>query len=354
MSRWNHLVCFAHKLNLVVSCSIDEIEELKAIVDAIKRVVSFFHKSSKATDKLTVIQDRLNLPKHRLIQHVDTRWNSVFYMLQRYLEQQEAVRTTLCMLEKASLVLPTEQNSTIEEVLKILQPFEIVTTELSAEKYVSASKVIPLACGLQKLVLSHQSSTTDNISGLLAEKLTTQMASMFGGMEEKPILAVATLLDPRFKKIPFSRNSTIEKMKRLMVDDAASLSTGSIARADDQPANTTPQQSHSTTSNPVWDIFDEEAVNSTSMRTLGISAITEIDQYFKQPVISRQSDPLEWWHNNTHVYPALHKVAKVYLCTVATSVPSERLFSKAGELISAKRNRLKLENVNTFLFLNKC
>ena len=352
-NRWNSLVCFAHRLNLVVTCAINDVEELQAIVDGIKRIVTYFHKSSKATDKLTAIQDRLGLPNHRLIQHVDSRWNSVFYMMERYLLQQEAVRTTLCMLDKASLVLPAEQNCSIEAVLEILKPFEAVTTEVSAEKYVSASKVIPLARGLQKLVTTHQSSSTDTIAQLLAEKLIAQMSNRFVGLEDKSVLAVATLLDPRFKKVPFSRNhaSCFERMKRLMIDDATSL-TESTAPVEKETSQQSTSMSTPATSNPVWDMFDEEAESSTSMRSTEISINTEIDQYFKQPVISRQCNPLEWWHSNMHVYPALHKVAKVYLSTVATSVPSERLFSKAGELISSKRSRLKEENVNAFLFLN--
>lgn len=37
----------------------------------------------------------------------------------------------------------------------------------------------------------------------------------------------------------------------------------------------------------------------------------------------------------------------------AISVPSERVFSKAGEVLNKKRNRLKGKTVNMLLFLNK-
>ena len=39
--------------------------------------------------------------------------------------------------------------------------------------------------------------------------------------------------------------------------------------------------------------------------------------------------------------------------TRGTSVPSERLFSKAGEAIAARRSNIKPKNVDMILFLNK-
>jgi hypothetical protein len=39
------------------------------------------------------------------------------------------------------------------------------------------------------------------------------------------------------------------------------------------------------------------------------------------------------------VYPLIYMEAQKIFCVVATSVPSERLFSKAGATLSKERNR---------------
>lgn len=75
-------------------------------------------------------------------------------------------------------------------------------------------------------------------------------------------------------------------------------------------------------------------------------------RFMEEKVITRSEDPLLWWKSNEAVLPLLSKVAKKNLGIVATSVPAERLFSKAGETISQRRNRLKPKNVNMLLFLN--
>ena len=41
----------------------------------------------------------------------------------------------------------------------------------------------------------------------------------------------------------------------------------------------------------------------------------------------------------------------IYQLLQLLHVPSERLFSKAGELVSAKRNRIKAKNVDMMLFV---
>ena len=79
----------------------------------------------------------------------------------------------------------------------------------------------------------------------------------------------------------------------------------------------------------------------------------ELKRYLEEPHISREEDPLAWWRERATLFPKLKEMANRYLCTPASSVPSERLFSKAGELISHRRSSLKEENINMILFLNK-
>ena len=185
------------------------------------------------------------------------------------------------------------------------------------------------------------------------------MTTRFGpNMEEKTVMAIATLLDPRFKKIPFRDARAIDKMTQRIVSDAKALYQETQQQQNEHTPSATVHNDPPTTSqsgcNPVWEIFDQQAAESTSRRVPAITALSEIEQYFKLPVINRKKDPLLWWKQNCQAFPMLEKVARVYLCTVATSVPSERLFSKAGELISARRNRIKPKNINMFLFLNNC
>lgn len=51
-------------------------------------------------------------------------------------------------------------------------------------------------------------------------------------------------------------------------------------------------------------------------------------------------DIICWWKLHAHRYPNLSRIAWDYLSIPASSVPSEHLFSRAGDIITKKRNRL--------------
>lgn len=58
-----------------------------------------------------------------------------------------------------------------------------------------------------------------------------------------------------------------------------------------------------------------------------------------------------WWRDNAARFPLLSVAARRYLAAPATSVPSERLFSSAGDISDDKRTCLLAENLERLVFL---
>ena len=66
----------------------------------------------------------------------------------------------------------------------------------------------------------------------------------------------------------------------------------------------------------------------------------KLRQYLNKSHILRSEEPIKYWDKLKVVYPTLHSCALKYLCIVATSVPSERMFSKAVAIKAECRSRL--------------
>ncbi|KAI4795310.1 hypothetical protein KUCAC02_031495 [Chaenocephalus aceratus] len=313
--KWTHHPCLAHTINLKV---------MKPTLDKVKGMVEFFHKSTRATEKLKSTQRQMDMPELRLKQDCVTRWNSTLYMLNRVLESKDAVISTLALINAHLDALDQDEWEALQETCTVLDPFEQVTVEISSESYVTSSKVLLLCRGLQK---SH-SLQPDTKS---------------------------TILDPRFKRLAFDDNCA--------VDEALQRVTAAAARCDlsSQPAQppggqegeegarapeVEPQMS------AVWRLFDARATEDIARRNPSADALLEVRSYLEEPLIPRTADPLSWWESKASVYPRLVKVMARRLCIVATSVPSERIFSKTGQIITERRNRINPSKLRHLVFLN--
>ncbi|KAL0973170.1 hypothetical protein UPYG_G00199880 [Umbra pygmaea] len=144
-----HVPCFAHNLNLIVTKALDETPVLNEIRQKARKIVGLFRSSCKAKDKLVEIQSWSSHQALQLIQEVQTRWNSTFDMLQRLYDQREPVAAALSNLNNDTAPLTSLEYEIIQQSLSLLQPFKLATTEMSEEKRVSASKLIPLYRMLQ-------------------------------------------------------------------------------------------------------------------------------------------------------------------------------------------------------------
>lgn len=78
----------------------------------------------------------------------------------------------------------------------------------------------------------------------------------------------------------------------------------------------------------------------------------EIEKYLNEPRTENSENILDWWRKHENVYPSLSKMAKDFLGTPATSVPVERLFSRAALTITKRRNRLGVDSIKSLMCLN--
>ncbi len=62
-------------------------------------------------------------------------------------------------------------------------------------------------------------------------------------------------------------------------------------------------------------------------------------------------DLLQWWNLHSMDFPILSKMAKDYLTIQSSSVPSENLFSGAGNVITDSRNRLSSDTAQCLVCL---
>lgn len=141
-----HLRCFAHTLNLIANDGLKNTTDLR---EKCRNIVSYFHRSVTEARALEATQTQLNIKKQKLIQEVSTRWNSTYEMLSRLEEQEEAVKVALTRLDNPVCGLEKEDWLILKELTKVLSPLYEVTKEISAEKNVPASKIIPFVRILQ-------------------------------------------------------------------------------------------------------------------------------------------------------------------------------------------------------------
>lgn len=348
-----HVPCFAHTLNLIVQSAIKNSEEVRQVREKVKAIVTFFHHSVKASDKLAEIQEEKGLQKKKLITDVDTRWNSIYYMLERFEEQYEVITTTLCLLGKHQMCLSSDELETVKNAVQVLEPFEEATREMSAEKFTTLSKIIPLIRALQDCSVSRKSSIFS-----LCDELQKQFAKKFTGMEANFHIAAGTLLDPRFKKVPFADSGNSKRIEERLIN----IMKPTVGNQGDQQASSTAATRQETQESQtperkrtLWKMFDEKVERTVKVGQSSSAAGPHIDmrRYLEEPLIAREGDPVTWWRDHSPLFPKLAEQAKKFLCIPATSVPSERLFSKAGELVSQRRNCLGDGNINSILFLNK-
>lgn len=357
--------CVGHILNLAVNDGL-KVRGISEAVARCRKLVEHFSRSRTASEQLEKVQSQMQLKKHKLIQDVVTRWNSTYLMIERLLEQKEAiVQVVKDTLPHANAPVPTYLPSdgeweTIERLVPILVPFYDATVWLSGSSYVTISAVGPTVCELKK-VLKVQGQDPAEIRRL-KEAVQSKLKKYFDKESEESFLDECTYLDPRFRDFPHKLESKRGVEDKLMEELARIIS-------DDMSANPTMQQGVTESVSSVGMSTTERPTGLSRLLSTIMSpsdapvqqdpetshqdiARREVARYNALPVPSINVCPLEWWKMHHSSFKYMCQLANKYLCVVATSVPSECLFSIAGKIVSGKRSRLTPEHTHMLCYLH--
>ncbi|KAH9634429.1 hypothetical protein HF086_008263 [Spodoptera exigua] len=336
-----HIPCFAHTLNLVALNAIQHCPELQNLITKVKTIVTWFKQSNTASNELRKATEK----ETKLIQEVSTRWNSTYYMIERFLELRIVINEIIFRHKTAPPMLNASELSVLSSVLLVLRPLEAATKEVSGDRYCTSSKVIPL---VHCLVLKIQPlQLEDSLANELKSFVLNEIEKRMGAIERVTPLAIATVLDPRYKKIHFQDalacSTAVAKIKDFMKNTTQNIE---MSESDSDQSEKL-EESFS-----LWDNHHKLVSKSWKSSQSDDAISDELSMYLRSPVVGRLNEnPLEIWQDLKIQFPMLYKIAFKYLTIVGTSVPSERLFSKAAQIVNQQRNRMKGKRLSKLLFL---
>ncbi|XP_068083580.1 E3 SUMO-protein ligase ZBED1-like [Anabrus simplex] len=347
--RLKHLPCFAHTLNLVVQDALKQ-KECSSVFKKCKEIVTYVKQSNHASENLRKQQREMNKPELKLKNEVPTRWNSALYMMKRLLEVHDPLIITLSNTTnaKAPHSLTADDVLILREVTKLLDPFEVATRKLSGE-YITVSIVIPIAFEVYNEVIKVEVNieTAKGMKKTLIEGVKLRLFPY----EERTTCRLATLLDPRLEKEAFQSNENCKAAVTILQNELPSH-VKNIHHCSESGLNETDAEDTKKREEDgsIQFSFMEDRLREKK-RTRVVNTIILLRQYLERPNAS--SDPLIYWKLTGEEFLLIQRCALKYLCAPATSVPAERLFSKAGLVISDRRCSITPKHVDMLLFLNQ-
>ncbi|XP_078401208.1 E3 SUMO-protein ligase ZBED1-like [Cetorhinus maximus] len=358
-----HMPCFGHTINLGINRAL-QLPKLCTLLLKCNKLVEYFKVTPRAAYMLREKQKQQYLLQHQLVSDCST-WGTTLSMLQRLREQQTAIVAVLFEDSMNYHLMPEASEwSTIEGLVELLQPFQQATEMMGRSKYPIISLVKPLLHVLLNSTLKVDDSDS-HMLGAVKETIAKELSEVYRLSPELDLfLHSATFLDPRYKKVPFLSAAQQKQVENKILEEATALlekGNESFVRVDggfalEEPPlkkRTMSVQPYSTGSINFMlaEIFGQAGSSDEGQDGWHAQVVEELNNFKSQKVLELGKDPLVWWSDRVALFPTLSKLLQKYWCIPATSIPSQRLFSAAGNLVNAKRNQLAPAEVDRLLFL---
>jgi hypothetical protein len=288
----------------------------------------------------------MTVPLLQLLRDVKTRWDSIYYMINRLRVLRPAINSFLASpvnKDLQTLRLTDVEWNTLQDIEAILAVPHAAQQTMSKETTPILSGSIPAF----EMFMSSWEQLAEKIPRLkpFIDKGLQWALKYYERMDRTDAYVVAMIINPSI------RTSWIKKHWGADWLDKAETSFRDLMQLyRDRVKPTAPEELSSATpaiaSVEAWQTLDAQYGLGDMFETAAdepgelVTVDEEYESYVKGPLSKPGTNLLQFWTMSDSTFPTIYSIAMDYLPIQASSVPSERVFSSSAETDTHKRNRI--------------
>nr|CAI5851446.1 unnamed protein product [Callosobruchus analis] len=268
-----------------------------------------------------------------------TRWHSVLMMLSsiNHKANRRPINLLLQKIGQSTLLLRDNEHNMIEQLISLFQKFKEIVDIMSSESQPTINLVLIFRSEIKRLL----EDVEDNENLVLKNLLSNMLEKLDHRFPISEIEIASALLDCRFQAIK-EIDHYMEQHNTTKVSFLSSFIQRKLSNLDvNSPYEPSESEQQSTSSSFLMTLSrrhtnarqeDNNAIETECWRYLTTANAQDLEQYGE--------NILQYWKDRETIFPWLYNLAKAILFIPATSTPSERVFSVAGQLLTAKRSQI--------------
>ncbi|XP_054664188.1 E3 SUMO-protein ligase ZBED1-like isoform X2 [Grus americana] len=366
---WGSLCCAARTLHLCVKAGL-EVEQVQEALSIARGLVRYFQQDAKAARSLTNKLETINKTKLKPVTDVGSRWITTIEMCETLLDLKWAIMSVLEENPKGAAAvrnLADHQWKLLQDLVPVMRTVKIATAFLREEQNASVSSLMPCVHGIVAAI-GQQAEEAGVVIKTVVGNIRTELTRRWGLSEDEKALenpaVIASFLDPRFKEMRFlspGLRSELHRRVKNMLSQVFNHPSPSAAqfrvpnsdyKAEGGEAGgqlaARKDRCSSAASQSVYDILLGKDPTE-SMPEIH----QQLENYIVEPLCKRSTNPLDWWKNNEHRFPAVARLSRQYLAIPATAVLPEQAFAAGESALEHRRAVLAPENLDQILFLHQ-
>ncbi|XP_064293468.1 E3 SUMO-protein ligase ZBED1-like [Phalacrocorax carbo] len=364
---WSSLRCAARTLHLCVKAGLD-VEQVQEALGIARGIVGYFQQDAKATCSLNSKLEAINKSKLKLVMDAGSRWITTLEMCESLLDLKWAIMSVLEEHPKGTAALrhlADHQWKLLQDLVPVMRTVKIATSFLREEQNASVSALMPCIHGIVAAI-GQQSEEAGAVIKTVVGNIRSELTRRWGLAEDEKLLespaVIASFLDPRFKELRFlspSLRSELHRRVKTMLSQvfqpppaAQFWVPNADAKAEGGDAggqlSARKDRCSSAPSQSMYDILLGKDPTE-SMPEIH----QQLENYIVEPLCKRSTNPLDWWKNNEHRFPAVARLSRQYLAVPATAVLPEQAFGAGESALEHRRAVLAPENLDQILFLHQ-